>query len=60
MSLIEKVIYSGILFLFSYLVVSLGLRSFDLTSSYVSHLVGGVSATLLGMGLFMYLLIVKK
>lgn len=60
MSLLEKLIYSGLLFLFSYLVVSLGLRSFELTSVYVSHLVGGIVATGLGMGLFMYLLIVKK
>lgn len=60
MSLLEKLIYSGVLFLFSYTVISLGLRFFELTSSYVSHLVGGIVATVLGIGLFMYLLIVKK
>lgn len=60
MSLVEKFIYSGILFLFSYLFVSMALRLFEITSVYMSHLIGGVVATILGIGLFMYLLIVKK
>lgn len=59
MSLIEKVIYSGILFLVLYVVISVGLRVFEVTSVYQSHLIGGVIATLASMGLFGYL-IVKK
>jgi hypothetical protein len=59
MKLIEKVIYSGILFLVLYVVISVGLRVFEVTSVYQSHLIGGVIATLASMGLFGYL-IVKK
>ena len=60
MSLLEKLIYSAVLFLFSYVVISMGLRFFEVVSVYMSHLIGGVVATVLGIGLFMYLLIVKK
>ena len=60
MKLLEKVIYSGVLFLFLYLVISLGLRFFEITTVYMSHLIGGIVASVAGIGLFMFLLIVKK
>jgi len=59
MKLLEKFIYSGVLFLIVYVLVSLTLRLFEFTSVYVSHMVGGISATVLGVLLFMYL-VVKK
>lgn len=60
MKLVEKFIYATVVFVATYIILSLSLRLFELTSSYVSHLVGGVVAMGLGMGLFMYLLIFKK
>ena len=54
MKLIEKVIYSSILFLVLYVIISVGLRVFEVTSVYQSHLIGGVIATLTSMGLFGY------
>lgn len=59
MKLLEKFIYSGVLFLIVYVVVSLTLRLFEFTSDYISHMVGGIGATVLGVLLFMYLLIKK-
>lgn len=59
MKLIEKTIYAGILFLVLYVVISVGLRAFDVTSVYNSHLIGGVVATVFGMLLFSFLLIKK-
>jgi hypothetical protein len=59
MKLIEKLIYSGVLFLIVYVVVSLTLRLFEFTSVYVSHMVGGIGATVAGVLLFMYLLMRK-
>lgn len=53
----EKFIYSGILFIFVYIVISMALRLFVITSTYNSHLIGGVLATIAGIGLFMYLLV---
>lgn len=60
MKLLEKLIYSLVLFLFIYLVISMGLRMFDITESYESHMIGGIAATVLSMMLFMFLLIIKK
>jgi hypothetical protein len=60
MKLLEKLLYSSLLFLFVYIILSLALRLFELTSVYTSHLVGGVAATVLGMVFFMYLLLKKK
>lgn len=59
MKLLEKTIYSVILFLVVYVVISVGLRVFEVTSVYNSHMYGGVIATVLGMLLFSYLLIKK-
>jgi hypothetical protein len=60
MKLLEKLLYSSILFLFVYVVVSMGLRMFGITETYESHMIGGIAATVLGMLLFMFLLINKK
>jgi hypothetical protein len=60
MKLLEKFIYAGVAFLAIYVIVSVGLRVFELTTSYNSHLIGGVVAIVLSVCLFMYLLIKKK
>jgi hypothetical protein len=59
MKLLEKLIYSGVLFLVVYVVVSLTLRLFEFTTVYVSHMIGGIGATVVGVLLFMYLLLKK-
>lgn len=60
MKLLEKLMYSTILFLFIYTVISLTLRLFETTSIYNSHLIGGVIATVVGILFFMYLLVKKS
>lgn len=60
MKLFENTIYSSILFFFLYVIISVGLRLFEITESYVSHMVGGIIGTVFGVGLFIYLLIYKK
>lgn len=60
MSIIEKFIYTAVLFVASYVILWLTLDLFEITSGYNAHLIGGIVATVLSIGLFMYLLIVKK
>lgn len=60
MKLFEKIVYVIVLFVFVYVVLSMGLRMFSLTSDYNSHMIGGVAATISAMLLFMYLLVVKQ
>mgnify|MGYP006883070337 CR=1 FL=1 len=57
MKLMENFIYSSITFLVLYVVISVGLRLFDATSVYTSHLVGGIVATVVGMGMFILILV---
>ena len=59
MKLLESVIYSTILFLAVYTLISLALRLFEVTTTFNSHLIGGIISTVAGIGLFMYLLIKK-
>jgi hypothetical protein len=59
MKLLEKLIYSLIIFVFVYVILALGLRLFDVTESYTSHMIGGISGTFLGVLVFIYLLIKK-
>ena len=59
MKLLEKFIYSAIAFLAVYAILSIALRLFELTTDYASHMIGGISATVVGVGLFMYLLMKK-
>lgn len=60
MKLLEKAIYTIILFLGIYTVLSITLRVFAWTSVYTSHLIGGVVSTVIGVIFFMYLLIKKQ
>ena len=60
MKLLEKAIYATILFLGVYTLLSITLRVFAWTSIYVSHLIGGVVSTVVGVLFFMYLLINKQ
>lgn len=59
MKLLENVIYSSILFLFVYLVISMTLRLFSITEVFTAHLVGGIAATVIAVLAFMYMLIYK-
>lgn len=59
MKLLENLIYSSILFLALYVVISIALRMFELTTIFNSHLIGGVVATIAAVVLFLYLLIKK-
>lgn len=60
MKLLEKLLYTLILFVSTYVVLSMGLRMFHLTTDYNSHMIGGITATVVSMLLFMFLLIRKK
>ncbi len=60
MSLLEKTVYSGLIFLFSYIILSLILRMFEFTEVYVSHMIGGIVATILGVVTFIILLLHKQ
>lgn len=59
MKILEKLIISFIVFLLIYAFISIGLRMLGLTTIYVSHMAGGIIATLVGIGLLMYLLLKK-
>lgn len=60
MKLLEKVIYSTVLFLGVYTLLSIMLRVFSWTSVYTSHLIGGGVATVAAVVFFMYLLVKKQ
>ena len=60
MKLLENTIYSLIIFVFVYIVVSLSLRLFELTDVFSSHMIGGILATVLAVGTFVVLLIYKE
>jgi len=60
MKLLEKLIYATVLFIALYVVISMGLRMFEITSTANAHLIGGVVATVSGVLLFMFLLLRKK
>lgn len=60
MKLLEKLLYSSILFIFVYVVLSITLRMFHFTEDYTSHMIGGIAATVLSVLLFMYLLMKKQ
>jgi len=59
-SFLEKSIYSLIIFIASYAIISMGLRVFEVTSVYNSHMIGGVIATVLSVGAFIYFIFRKK
>lgn len=59
MKLLEKSIYTFIIFIVLYVVISVGLRVFEIGSIYNAHLIGGLVATVVAMGVFIYLVIKK-
>ena len=59
MKLLEKTIYASIIFIVTYIILSLILRLFEFTEAYTSHMIGGIAATFLGVGAFMWMLIYK-
>ncbi len=59
MKLIEKAFYSLLLFFGSYTILTLALR-YLMTDTYLAHTIAGIVATVLGIGLFMYLLLKKS
>lgn len=60
MKILEKLGISFITFLIIYAFISIGLRMLKLTSIYNAHMFGGVMATIIAVGLLMYLLLKKK
>lgn len=60
MKLKEILIYSSVTFLASYVLLSVSLRILELTEQYFSHVIAGVIATILSIGLFMYLTVNRK
>lgn len=57
MKVLEKLGVSLIVFLLIYAFVSIGLRMLGLTTVYVSHMAGGILATIVGVVLLMVLMI---
>lgn len=60
MKLLEKTVYTLIIFLATYIILSLSLRLFDITSNRTSHMIGGIVATVFAVIVFILLLIQKK
>ena len=59
MKLLEKTIYSVIIFIVTYILLSLVLRLFEFTEVYTSHMIGGIVATFFGVMAFIWFLIYK-
>ena len=59
MKLLEKSIYTFIIFIVLYVVISVGLRVFEIGTVYNAHLIGGLVATVVAMVTFV-LLVIKK
>lgn len=60
MKLLEKFIYTVLVFTFSYVLLFMALYLFEITEKYTAHVIAGIFATILSVGVFMYLLIKKK
>lgn len=60
MKILEKFIISSIAFLIVYAFISIGSRILELTTVYLSHMYGGIIATIVSIALLMYLLLKKK
>jgi hypothetical protein len=59
MKLLEKSIYTIIVFTVLYVLISVSLRVFEIGTLYNAHLIGGLVAT--GVSIFIFvLLIIKK
>lgn len=57
MKLLEKLIYSLVALLATYTIVSIALRMFDLTTLYVSHMVGGIASIVVGLFVLMFFML---
>jgi hypothetical protein len=60
MKLGESTIYSIIVFIIVYVLLAVGLRVFDVTTLYNAHMIAGLSATIIGVLLFLFFLLKKK
>ncbi len=60
MKILEKLAISFIAFLVLYAFISVGSRMLELTTIYLSHMYGGIIATVVSISLLMYLLLKKK
>ena len=60
MKILEKLALSAIVFLLLYTFISAGSRMLELTTVYLSHMYGGIIATVVSVALLMYLLLKKK
>lgn len=60
MKLGEGMLYSIIVFIIVYVLLAVALRVFELTNLYNAHMIAGVSATTLGVLVFLFFLLKKK
>ena len=60
MKILEKLAISFIAFILLYGFISVGSRMLELTTIYLSHMYGGIIATIVSIALLMYLLLKKK
>lgn len=60
MKLTESLIYSFIVFTGLYIIIAVALRIFELTSAFNAHVIAGISATVVGVFVFIMILIKKK
>ncbi len=60
MKILEKLGISLVAFLIIYAFISIGMRMLNLSSVYTSHMIGGIVATIIAIGILMYLLTKKS
>lgn len=60
MKILEKIAISFVVFLLLYSFISIGSRMLELTTVYLSHMYGGIIATIVSVFILMYLLLKKK
>jgi len=60
MKILEKIGISFISFLLLYAFISIGSRMLELTTIYLSHMYGGIIATVFSVSLLMYMILKKK
>lgn len=60
MKILEKIAVSFVVFLLLYSFISIGSRMLELTTVYLSHMYGGIIATIVSVFILMYLLLKKK
>jgi len=60
MKFLEKLMISFVVFLILYTFISVGSRMLELTTIYLSHMYGGIIATIVSLVLLMYMLLKKS